>query len=77
MATLSLKKPKKIGDTPLPNLQSKFVVMRQARGVQSFRFTCIHDTQDLASKEAKRLCKTSPSERFLVLQIVDSVDWGQ
>jgi hypothetical protein len=77
MATLSLKKPKKIGDTPLPDLQSKFVVMRQARGFQSFRFTCIHDTQELASREARRLCKISPSERFLVLEIVDSVDWSQ
>lgn len=77
MATLSLKKPKKIGDTPLPDLQSKFVVMRQARGFPSFRFTCFHDTQELALKEANRLCKVSPSERFLVLQIVDSVDWSQ
>jgi hypothetical protein len=77
MATLSLKKPKKIGDTPLPNLQSKFVVMRQARGVQSFRFTCMHDTQEAATKEARRLAKVMQTERFLILQIVDSCDWGQ
>lgn len=77
MATLSLKKPKPIGETPLPDLQAKFVVMRQARGTKSFRFTCFHDTQDEAAREAKRLSKVMQTERFLVLQIVDSVSWGQ
>lgn len=77
MATLSLKKPKLIGDTPLPNLHSKFVVMRQSRGFKSFRFTCLHDTQDAASREAKRLAKNSQTERFLVLQIIDSAEWGE
>lgn len=77
MATLSLKKPKPIGDTPLPDLKAKFVVMRQSRGIKSFRFTCMHDTQEAATKEAARLSKNTQSERFLVLQIVDSVDWGQ
>lgn len=77
MATLSLKKPKPIGDTPLPDLQGKFVVMRQSRNSRSFRFTCMHDTQEAATKEARRLSKNMESERFLVLQIVDSVDWGQ
>jgi hypothetical protein len=77
MATLSLKKPKPIAGSALPPLHSKFVVMRQARGVQSFRFSCFHDTQEAATKEARRLAKLMKTERFLVLQIVDSVDWGQ
>lgn len=77
MATLSLKKPKPIGDTPLPDLQGKFVVMRQSRNSRSFRFTCMHDTQEAATKEARRLSKNMESERFLVLQIVDSVEWSQ
>lgn len=77
MATLSLKKPKPIGAIPLPDLHAKFVVMRQARGTKSFRFTCFHDTQGEAASEAKRLSKVMQTERFLVLQIVDSVSWGQ
>lgn len=70
MATLSLKKAKSIGDTPTEDLSGKFVVMRQARSTKSFRFTCYHETQDLAQREANRLAKASPSERYLVLQIL-------
>ena len=77
MATLTLKKPKLIGETPLQDLSEKFVVMRQARGEKSFRFTCCHDTQELASREAKRLAKLTKTERYLVLKIVDSFDWSE
>ena len=76
MATLSLKKAKPIGDTPSDDLLGKFVVMRQARHEKAFRFTCYHDTQDGADREASRLCKNSPSERFLVLRVESSVEWG-
>jgi hypothetical protein len=75
MATLSLKKPKKIGDSPLQNLQDKFVVVRQARKQYSCRFTAYHDTFDVAFKEAKRLQKTMPDQRFLVLQVQGFADW--
>ena len=69
MATLTLKKPKAIGEIPLENLQNKFVVMRQSRSYKSFRFTCYHDTFELALKEAKRLTKQNNTERYLVLQV--------
>ena len=75
MATLSLKKAKKIGDTPLPNLQDKFVVVRQSRKQYSCRFTAYHDTFELAIKEAKRLQKTTPDQRYLVLQVQGFADW--
>ena len=75
MATLTLKKPKPIGDTPLENIALKFVVMRQARSVKSFRFSCYHDNFDLALKEAKRLAKEHQTERFLVLQVHGFADW--
>ena len=77
MATLTLHKAKAIGETPLPNLHGKFVVMRQARHERSFRFTCTHDTQDQAAREAKRLAKQSKTERYLVLHVVDSFDWSE
>lgn len=69
MATLSLKKPKVIGTTPLVDLDSKFVVMRQSRGFKSFRFTAVHESKEIAQREAGRLANANPSERFLVLQI--------
>jgi hypothetical protein len=75
VATLSLKKPKVIGDTPLENIASKFVVMRQARSTKSFRFSCYHDTFDLALKEATRLAKEFQTERYLVLQVHGFADW--
>lgn len=75
MATLTLKKPTLVGDTPLEKLSEKFVVMRQSRNVKSFRFTCFHETQELALREAKRLSKSSKSERFLVLEIKCWSDW--
>jgi hypothetical protein len=77
MATLSLKKAKPIGDTLLDNLLGKFVVMRQARHEKSFRFTCYHETQDLAEREADRLCSKNKTERYLVLQVVSSVEWEE
>jgi hypothetical protein len=75
MATLTLKKAKLIGETPLENLANKFVVMRQSRSNKSFRFTCIHDTQALAMREAKRLQVMYPTERFLILQVQGWADW--
>ena len=69
MATLTLKKPKPIGEIPLENLHNKFVVMRQSRSYKSFRFTCYHENFDLALKEAKRLTKQNNTERYLVLQV--------
>lgn len=77
MATLTLNKAKPIGDLPLYEFDGNYVVMRQARHEHSFRFTCSHKTLELASKEAKRLAKVSKTERYLVLQIVDSVEWEQ
>jgi len=73
MATLSLKKPKRI-DFPLYKFNGQFVVMRHARNSQSFRFVFAHQTQELATKEAKRLFSLNNGEHFLVLQIVDSVE---
>jgi len=75
MATLSLKKAKLIGETPLENLSSKFVVMRQSRSFKSFRFTTFHDSFDLAMREANRLTKTNQTERYLVLQVQGWADW--
>ena len=75
MATLTLKKPKPIGDTPLENIALKFVVMRQARSTKSFRFTCYQDSFDAALKEATRLAKNCQTERFLVLQVQGIADW--
>jgi hypothetical protein len=75
MATLSLKKAKVIGETPLENLSSKFVVMRQSRSFKSFRFTTFHDSFDLAMREANRLTKANQTERYLVLQVQGWVDW--
>jgi hypothetical protein len=76
MATLTLKKAKTIGDTPLENIQSKFVVMRQSRTYKSFRFSAYHETFNGAMREAKRLTKANPTERFLVLQVQGGSDWG-
>lgn len=75
MATLTLKKPKHIGETPLESIASKFVVMRQARSTKSFRFSCYHDSFDEALKEATRLAQKFQTERYLVLQVCGSADW--
>ena len=75
MATLSLKKPKRIGDKPLIEFQGNYVVMRHARSKHSLRFTSAHQNLELATKEARRLARESQSERYLILQIVDHVDW--
>jgi len=48
--------------------------MRQARGTKSFRFTSYHDFKDTAVDEAIRLVKMHPTERFLVLQVVEGVE---
>ena len=75
MGTLSLKKAKPIGNILLDDLLGKFIVMRQARHEKSFRFTCYHDTQELAEREANRLCAKNKSERYLVLRVESSVEW--
>jgi hypothetical protein len=75
VATLTLKKPKPIGEIPLENIALKFVVMRQARSTKSFRFTCYQDSFDAALKEATRLAKNCQTERFLVLQVQGIADW--
>jgi hypothetical protein len=75
VATLSLKKPKVIGETPLENIALKFVVMRQARSTKSFRFSCYHDSFDVALEEATRLAKKLQTERFLVLQVHGFANW--
>jgi len=75
MATLTLKKPKLIGETPLENLNLKFVVMRQSRHYKSFRFTSYHESFDTAMREAHRLTKTNQTERYLVLQVQGWADW--
>jgi hypothetical protein len=75
VATLTLKKPKHIGDIPLENIALKFVVMRQARSTKSFRFSCYQDSFDAALKEATRLAKNCQTERFLVLQVHGFADW--
>jgi hypothetical protein len=68
MATLSLKKAKVIGESPLQDLDGKFVVMHQSKRARNFRFTCYHQTKEDALKEANRLAKVLPGCRFLVLQ---------
>jgi len=75
VATLTLKKPKFIGETPLVNILQKFVVMRQARSTRSFKFSCYHDSFDAALQEATRLAKNTETERFLVLQVHGFADW--
>ena len=75
MATLTLKKPKLIGETPLQDIDLKFVVMRQSRSIKSFRFSCYHDSFDVALEEATRLAKKYQTERFLVLQVHGFADW--
>lgn len=76
MATLTLKKPKRIGDKPLIEFHGNYVVMRHARSKHSLRFTSAHQSQELAIKEAKRLARESQTERYLILQIIDSVEWS-
>jgi hypothetical protein len=75
MATLSLKKPKVIGETPLKNLHGMFAVMRQSRSTKSMRFTCIHDSFSSALKESDRLSKENNTERYLIVQVVGYSDW--
>ena len=76
MATITLKKPKPTlaSDKPINNLIGKFAVMRHARNSHSIRFTCVHDTYELAEKEAKRLLLDSQTERYLVVYISGGVE---
>ena len=77
MATLTLKKPKLIGDIPLENIASKLVVMRQSKSTKSFKFTCYHNSFEDAMREAKRLAGIYVDQRFLVLQVCGSKEWGE
>jgi hypothetical protein len=76
MATLTLKKPKRTlaAEKPITNLIGKFAVMRHARTTHSIRFTCVHDTYELAEKEANRLLLDSPTERFLIVYVSGGVE---
>jgi len=76
MATLTLKKPKLMlaAEKPINNLIGKFAVMRHARSTHSIRFTCVHDTYDLAEKEAKRLFSESQTERYLIVFVAGGVE---
>jgi hypothetical protein len=76
MATLTLKKPKPTlaAEKPINNLIGKFAVMRHARSTHSIRFTCVHDTYDLAEKEAKRLFSESQTERYLIVFVAGGVE---
>ena len=79
MATLSLKKPRSkvvIGETQLINLHGQYAVMRQSRHTKSMRFTCIHESFELAKTEASRLASENNTERYLIVQIVGSSDWS-
>lgn len=73
MATLRLKKPVQtstpIERRPLVNLDGLFAVMRQSRNSKAMRFTCIHDTEQSAMEEAKRLVVKVPGSRFLVMRV--------
>jgi len=77
VATLTLKKPKLIGDIPLENIASKFVVMRQSKSTKSFKFTCYHNCFEDAMREATRLAGMHVDQRFLVLQVCGSKEWGE
>jgi len=78
MATLRLKKPAPtsapIDRRPLTNLDSLFAVMRQSANSKAMRFTCIHETIEAASDEARRLVIKVPGSRFLVLQVIASFE---
>jgi hypothetical protein len=76
MATLTLKKsPEYIGDRPLDLFMGRFAVMRQARKTSTCKISAIHDTFKLAQKEAERLQKINPTERFLIVFVAGFVDW--
>ncbi len=64
----------KIHDLPTECLTGKFAVMRQWESKAGMRFTCLHDTLELATSEANRLAgeHTSP-HLFLVLHVVATV----
>ena len=76
MATLTLKKSKSTlsADKPTQNLIGKFAVMRHARHTHSIRFTCVHDTYELAEKEAKRLLLDAQTERYLIVYVSGGVE---
>lgn len=76
MATLTLKKPKRLlaAEKPINNLVGKYAVMRHARHSHSIRFTCVHETYEIAEQEAKRLLLDAPTERFLIVHVCGGVE---
>lgn len=48
--------------------------MRHARSSHSIRFTCVHDTYELAEKEAKRLLLDAQTERYLIVYVSGGVE---
>lgn len=87
MATLTLKKPtltltkpstertsKHIETTELANMAGKFAVFRRTLNRRAMRFTCLHDTQESATHEAKRLlAESSKHFGYTVLKVVDVI----
>lgn len=73
MATLTLKKSPQILSGPITPIHGTFAIMRQHENVKSMRFTCYHESQNYAKKEAIRLQAEHPTSRYLILQIVDHV----
>lgn len=84
MATLTLKKPQQViaaapQSTPvatakLPDVIGKFAIFQRSVKGKGMRFTRLHDTQELAAAEAKRLMSESPTVRgYAVMHIVEVV----
>jgi hypothetical protein len=76
VSTLTLKKPKHslAAEKPINNLVGKFAVMRHARHTHSIRFTCVHDTYEIAEKEAKRLFQEASTERYLIVYVAGGLE---
>jgi hypothetical protein len=73
LATLKLNKPYGfIKDIPIQETLSQFVVMRHARHERSLKFSMAHKSRERAMQEAARLQEESPTERYLVLQVVEA-----
>jgi hypothetical protein len=78
MATLTLKKPpvaERVND-PRVDVLGSFAVMRHSRNLTSLRFTAVYKQYADAKREAQRLAKELPTERFVVVFITDDVSIG-
>ena len=78
MATLTLKKPpnRECVDDNRVDILGAFAVMRQSRNFKSLRFTELHKQYADAKREAQRLAKINPTERFVVVFVTDDVSIG-